>query len=191
MALKMSHQKPVKRTGSLGQLTTTLGAAEVVRIKHAFIQALRGRPNPTMAAVAAGVGLDWILQQKALDKDFQVACTEAWELHVDRLEETALTRAIDGWLEEVYQGGVKVGHRTVVSPQLMLGMLRANRREKYGEKVEVTVDPQTVVAKVKSAILDQDAMARDALGLAPLSSQMRQLIDVGDEKRTPAKGTGV
>lgn len=102
-----------------------------------------------------------------------------------------MSKATNGWEEGVWWQGVEVGTKQVYSPQLMLGMLRANRREKYGEKVEVGIDPIAVVQQIKAAINAEDEAARIAAGLAPVSRQLEaggpEPLDV-EAKENPSQG---
>jgi len=56
----------------------------------------------------------------------------------DRLRNEAQKRAVEGWLEPVFQQGKKVGQVRKKSDQILLAMLRSNCKE-YRERVDLSV----------------------------------------------------
>jgi hypothetical protein len=53
------------------------------------------------------------------------------------VEDAAVSRAVDGWEEAVYQGGRQVGTVRKFDSALLMFMLRARRPETYRERTEI------------------------------------------------------
>lgn len=94
-----------------------------------FLAALAIRGTPTKAAQLCGV----ISRQNAYvlrnrDPEFAAAWDAALEEFRDTLEDTARARALDGWMEPVYQGGGLVGVKWCFSEQLLIRLLESAGR---------------------------------------------------------------
>ncbi len=95
----------------------------------AFIDALAdGHP---VRVAAASVGLSartaYRLRQKAGAADFALAWDAALMAGAERLEQTALARALNGERRTVYYRGRVVGERVVHNDRLMLALLKRKR----------------------------------------------------------------
>lgn len=90
-----------------------------------------------MAAEIAIVSRDshykWLRDDATYKERFDQAQAQA----NDKLLQEARRRAEKGWLEPVYQKGVKVGVRRRHSDRLMLALLSAEMPEKFSQKREV------------------------------------------------------
>jgi len=63
------------------------------------------------------------------DKMFKIQCDEAMEAAVDRFEEEAIRRAVDGVQEPVYHQGKIVGYKTRYSDDLLKEILAAKSED--------------------------------------------------------------
>ena len=72
------------------------------------------------------------------DEDYYAAFAEARELVSDKMEAEAYRRAVDGIDRVVYSQGKVVGSQREYSDNLLTLLLKANRPEKYKERVSVT-----------------------------------------------------
>ena len=72
---------------------------------------------------------------KTQDPDFAVAWDSAVEEATDRLEREARRRALEGTEESVYYQGKECGRVKRYSDSLMLALLKAERPEKYKDRV--------------------------------------------------------
>jgi hypothetical protein len=73
------------------------------------------------------------------DAVYAEAFEEAYRLGVESLEDWACERAMDGWDEPVYQGGILVGYKRKHSERTMLRMLETKLPETWGKrKIEHT-----------------------------------------------------
>jgi hypothetical protein len=106
--------------------------------QRAFLAAFAETGVVYKAAEAAGLSRashsNW-MKESSYAAEFEQLHEEVCE----KLEAEAMRRAVDGYQEPVYQGGVLVGHKMKYSDNLLIFMLKAMRPEKYRERpVEVT-----------------------------------------------------
>lgn len=106
------------------------------------------------------------------DPEFKEKYQEVYEQFTDRLEKESLRIATEGYEENVYQRGVKVGTRKVYVPTLMAFLLTGRRREVYGSKVEIGLTPTELAAEVRKAIATEDEAAMKALGTSPSGAEV-------------------
>lgn len=110
--------------------------------EEAFLDGLRGGWSVSTAAWAAGVHDRTVRRWKAASlatkskngtfaDDFALRWEEAYESGVDKLEDAAIRRAVEGVEKPVYQGGVLVGSVTEYSDTLLGLVLRGKRPEVY------------------------------------------------------------
>jgi hypothetical protein len=104
----------------------------------AFLNALCDGRSVTAACIDAGISRVAAYDWRAADATFAKAWDDAVEEGTDRLEDEAHRRARDGTQKPVYQGGKKVGAINEYSDTLMIFLLKARRRSKFGDKQEVT-----------------------------------------------------
>lgn len=105
---------------------------------EAFIAALRDGRSVTAACIDAGIGRTSAYQWREDDPEFAKAWDEAVEEGTDLLEDEAQRRGRDGTQKPVYQGGKKVGVVREYSDTLLIFLLKARRRGKFGDKIEAT-----------------------------------------------------
>lgn len=87
------------------------------------------------------------------DPKFAENWDNAWEATIDRLEQSAMSRAIDGYIEDVYYKGEVVGQRRMYDGRLTEFMLSANRPGKYRSKViDSHVAPEDVARDIVEAV---------------------------------------
>lgn len=123
-----------------------------------FLRALSEVGVVSDAAKAAGVTSARVKRLYADDADFRAAFDEAMDIAVDRAERELWRRAVEGvehpviykgqvsWARDPETGellrdadGLPVPVTTrAYSDQLLLSLLKARRREAYGDKTEIT-----------------------------------------------------
>jgi hypothetical protein len=133
--------------------------------KPAFIAALRHMPVVRHACEAASIHRATAYKARETDEDFAKAWDEAMEEGIDRAEQAAFKRAVDGWEEPVIdKGRLAYAYRRVVDDEgketfepvidangqpvpltvrkhsdgLLTFVLKGRRRGTYGDKTEVT-----------------------------------------------------
>lgn len=104
--------------------------------KEKFIEALRVYGVVTTAARAASINRSTARQWRLKDPEFAAAWADALEDAVDELEKEAHRRAVQGVEEPVFYQGQQVSVIRRYSDALLITLLKANRPEKYRERVE-------------------------------------------------------
>lgn len=103
-----------------------------------FLKMLAKGHSPTKACEASGIGYSTVYRLKKEYPEFDEAWREASEQGIDRLEDEARRRAVDGCPRPVYQGGVQVGEIREYSDSLMSLLLKGRRKHVFSERVEQT-----------------------------------------------------
>ena len=106
-----------------------------VKKKRLFLALFAALGNVSAAAEKAGVGRRTVYDWIAEDTEFKDAFNEARETAADGLELEARRRAVDGSERPVFQGGKQVGTVREYSDRLLEVLLRANRPEKFTERL--------------------------------------------------------
>jgi hypothetical protein len=107
--------------------------------ERGYLVALARFGRKIQAAKAVGIDDSVVRKYARSCPEFARAEAKAFEEYYEiRLEGTADQRAIDGWDEPVYQGGELVGTRRRYSDRLLELRLKAERPDKYRERVTTT-----------------------------------------------------
>ena len=121
-----SHPIPTSNGSHLPKFTDEL--------QNKFFTALADTCNITKSAESCGVSRQHVHNMRRTDKVFAQRWEDAIEQATDALEYAARCRGKDGYQDPIYQGGKLVGHRTVYSDRMAEILLKAHRREKFGDK---------------------------------------------------------
>jgi len=125
----------------------------------AYLAVLAKTGSPGKAAELAHI-------DSSLARHFKRECPEFAELFrkaklefADSLRAEAYARAVEGWLEPVFQQGREVGQVRRKSEQIMLAMLRANCRE-YRDRVDMRLSIRERAKQIAKAhgLSDEDAL---------------------------------
>lgn len=104
--------------------------------KRAFLAAYAECGTITQAAEIANIDrcthYEWIKTDPIYAKAFEVAHQKS----IERLEQEARRRAVEGVEEPVYQGGKKVGVVRKYSDTLLIFLLKGAAPDKYRERVQ-------------------------------------------------------
>ena len=109
-----------------------------LRAKAAFLRAFAKTGNVFRSAQHAGCGRRTVYEWLKEDEAFKQLYAEAHEDAIDLIEEEARRRGVEGMLEPVYQGGVKVGEIRRYSDALLALYLKGKRPEIFRERHEYT-----------------------------------------------------
>ena len=103
------------------------------------------------ACKASGIPRQTVYKRRRNDVEFEKIMEEARNICMDSLEDEAVRRGRDGWLEPQYFKGELQGHVRKYSDSLLQFMLVNGRPDKYRPKkdIDLTVNP-----KGKSPILN-------------------------------------
>jgi len=90
--------------------------------------------NITKSAESIGVSRQHVHHLRRTKPDFAKRWEDAIERATDTLEAEARRRALDGYDRPVFFQGKQVGAETLYSDPLMITLLKAHRRDKFGDK---------------------------------------------------------
>ena len=96
-----------------------------------MLKALALGMSPVRAAKVAGVGRSTGYLWRQEDPEFAQKWDEAVAEGIDRLEDEAHRRAVEGVKHPVYRGGVLVGEMTKYSDKLLMFLMKRRRPEVY------------------------------------------------------------
>jgi len=115
------------------------------RDRETFLEAIAAGWSVRHAADLTGRRFQSFYEERERDEDFAAAWAEAKEQGIQRLEDEALRRGVEGYDEETYDGDDKLIRRVhrFDSPLLQL-RLKAARPEVYRENAAVEVKAPTV-----------------------------------------------
>ena len=105
------------------------------RKKKIFLETLAKTSNISEAARAAGLTRVQVCNAYEIDEKFALAWRAAVDEAVDDLEQEARRRALDGTEEPVFYQGKECARVRRYSDSLMLALLKAERPEKYKDRV--------------------------------------------------------
>jgi len=105
-----------------------------------FLAVLALSHSPMMAARAAKVSYNMVVQHRKADPEFEQQCLMAEEHAIQLLHDVTMKSAIEGECEPVYWQGIEVGHIRKVDNRLRIEMLRAHMPKTFktpGAKVAI------------------------------------------------------
>lgn len=117
-----------------------------------FLYYYKKRYSIASAAKMAGTSRTTVFRLKKHDHNFAKKMEEAHEIVVDKLENSAMRRAIHGHNVPVYFQGVKCGTKRVYDNSLTIFMLKKNRPDKYDDKVANMIDPEEYAQRLNDAL---------------------------------------
>jgi hypothetical protein len=128
----------------------------------------------TAGAKAAKVSTNTVYLWRE-DGEFCVREQQAKESFADQLEQEAVRRAWHGNLKPVYQAGIRVGFIREYSDTLLIFLLKANRPDKYRERVDFSFKAQEAAKDLAAQLgLDPQELLQTAADIA--SGHSDQLV---------------
>ena len=100
----------------------------------AFLTAFRLIPHETMAARKAGLSISSVQHWRSGDKLFQQAFAEAFEAATGALFTSMWISAVEGDVEAVYQGGIRVGYKRKFDPKMREMLAKATMPALFDKK---------------------------------------------------------
>lgn len=106
-----------------------------------FLHFLGRSGSVTFAATRAGLERRTLYRRRANDEQFATHWDEALNLGIDRLQDDAMQRALNGTERPVWRNGTQVGSVQQYDNRLLQFLLRAHRPEVYGDRKQSAVPP--------------------------------------------------
>jgi hypothetical protein len=106
--------------------------------KPAFLASLREWPVVARACEVVDIERSTAYRARDTDEAFARAWDDAMEHGVDKAEQEAFRRAVEGVVDDVYHQGVVVGQKRVYSDSLLALLLKGRRKRVYAERTEHT-----------------------------------------------------
>jgi len=141
--------------------------------KPAFLAALREVPVVSRACAAVGIERSTAYRAADADDDFRAAWDDAMEEGVDRAEQEAFRRAVEGTDKGVWHQGTLVGSERVYSDALLSLFLKGRRKKVYADRTELTGADGGPVQQ----IVDESAKAARVAQLLAMAQQRKDDAD--------------
>lgn len=106
--------------------------------KPAFLMALAEVPVVSRACAAVGIERSTAYRARETDELFARDWDDAMEQGIDKAEQEAFRRAVEGTDKGVWHQGVLVGSERVYSDALMALILKGRRKKIYADRTELT-----------------------------------------------------
>ena len=117
-----------------------------------FLEYYQKRYSIRSAARLAGVSPTTVRNARKTDTSFARSYDHAHDNVVDKLENSAMRRAIHGYRVPVYHKGKLIGTKRSYSDALTIFMLKKNRPDKYDDQFNSQLDPEEYAQRLKAAI---------------------------------------
>lgn len=104
----------------------------------AFLQEMAETASSTKAAAAAGVTRTHAYIVRGEEPAFEEAWLLARKIGAEALEDEAIRRGREGWLEPVFQRGEQIGQVRKYSDACLIQMLRANLPDRHSTRHQVS-----------------------------------------------------
>ena len=108
---------------------------------EAFLTHLAAKGSVTYAANRSGIDRRVLYRLKTADEAFGARWDEALQLGVERLQDDAMRRALEGTAQPVWRGGKQVGSVKQFDNRLLQFLLKAHRPETYGDRSRAGAPP--------------------------------------------------
>lgn len=130
------------------------GVSLTINEKAAFLKKLASSAgNVSKAAQAARIARSSAYDYKKSDSDFSAAWDDVIEQVADAAEEELYRRAVKGVREPVFYKGQKVASVRKFSDRALEAFLRANRPNKYRERMELNINVPALSDEELEAII--------------------------------------
>ncbi|PIW55207.1 MAG: hypothetical protein COW16_07350 [Sphingomonadales bacterium CG12_big_fil_rev_8_21_14_0_65_65_10] len=141
--LPATEQRPQSQRGTLPAFTSVPRLKDrsngwKPEVQRAFIEALADTGSVKAACRKVGraeVGA-YLLRRHPEAESFRAAWQAALDLGMQRIEDVAMDRALNGVEVPVYSYGKLVGARTVYNDRLLMFMLRNRAPERFGARID-------------------------------------------------------
>jgi hypothetical protein len=108
---------------------------------NTFLLHLGRTGSVTFAAARASLPRRALYKRRAADEAFAEHWEEALQIGVDRLQDDAMRRALQGTERAVFRNGRQLGSVQQFDNRLLQFLLKAHRPETYGERARAAASP--------------------------------------------------
>ena len=129
---------------------------------NTFLLHLGRTGSVTFAAARAGLSRRALYKRRAADEAFAGHWDEALNLGVERLQDDAMRRALQGTARAVFRNGRQVGSVQQFDNRLLQFLLKSHRPETYGERGKSGPPPLPFDLAQRLAAARPRAAAHDA-----------------------------
>lgn len=130
--------------------------AQAAQLKKDFLDVFRLHGNISAACRAIGIGRRTVYDWQEQDDIFALGFREAEIESTERLEAEAYRRAHDGVVKTkgVYYLGARIADEEVIdySDTLLIFLLKARNREKYGDHARITNDTAVSLEQAREVL---------------------------------------
>ena len=116
--------------------------------KAAFLAELKNQGSVLHACKVAGMGRTTAYWLRERDEEFAQAWDECLNVVIDEVEDSAVKRARDGWLEPVWHKGKQVGQVRKWDTTLQIFVLRQRRPDKWAQAERTKIEHEGSVTFV-------------------------------------------
>lgn len=120
--------------------------------RRMFLQRLSETGNVTDAAGHAGLNRCALYRARANNRAFGLAWETALELGIEAIEDEAVRRATEGWLDPVFYQGKVCGQARKYSDGLLMFLLKARKPEVYKDRKAVEHQADLSLAQLLAEI---------------------------------------
>ena len=173
------ERKRATRMERLRRIGTNLTARSFLsdRRKRQFIKTLAETGVVSVAAAAAGWPASLAYSLRKANPEFKTMWDNAMEFSTDSLELEARRRGQFGVRKPVYQQGRLVGFQQEYSDPLLIMLLKAHRRDKFGDQQKMEHDVKGGVLVVPGVASEGTWEQQAALNQAPHRSNQGEEDD--------------
>lgn len=140
-----------------------------------FLAALREVPVVARACEACGIERSTAYRRRDSDPEFAAAWDDAMEQGIDKAEQEAFRRAVEGTDKGVWHMGTLVGSERVYSDALLALILKGRRKRVYADRTELTGAEGAPVA------VDDTTRSARVAQLMALAQQRKERVTDDDE----------
>lgn len=141
------------------------------RKRRVFLETLRRTGKVNYSAMSAGYKDSSALRKfRNQDDEFAQEWDEALDTGMDLVEDEAIRRAVDGTREPVFYQGNVVGFKLNYSDQLMMFVMRGNRK-KYQQHMQIEGH---ITGRIGVAVLPVTAVSMEDWEMKALRMQVEQ-----------------
>lgn len=155
----------------------------------AFFHQLAQTGSVSLAAARSQIRRSRLYEMRQDDPAFAERWTNALHLGVERLQDTAMSRALHGMPKPVWRNGQKVGSVQQFDNRLLQFLLKAHRPDLYGDRPGAAAPglPFDLVKRMAAAEARMEALGAQRAGQAKPAAPARENAGTASTSRKKEK----